>query len=145
MSAFGGKADIHHQSHDGGGRSAHNVLSVTLPTPLARFAPSRLPPYRPGARNESTGFPESLRGFTLKKRSRIRWGVCFTRERWKPAAAATYALAYVPPLCSPSPPLNHSHRRLISTIIRSLETCEFGVDVRFSTASGSQAICPQTS
>jgi hypothetical protein len=37
------------------------VFSVTLPTPLARFAPSRLPPYRPGGGNESTGFPESLK------------------------------------------------------------------------------------
>src|SRR6516165_8753749 len=41
------------------GQSVHNVLSVTPVTPLARFDPSRLPPYGPGGGNESTGFLES--------------------------------------------------------------------------------------
>src|SRR6516165_1292639 len=104
MSAFGGKADIHHQSYDGGGRSAHNVLSVTPPTPLARFAPSPLPPYGPGARNESTGFCESLKGLTPKKRRRFSGNVCCRLDTGNPAIEDTYSLAYVPPLCSPSPP-----------------------------------------
>ena len=49
--------------------------AVTLGSPLARFAPSQLPPYRLGAGNESMGFSESLNGRWLdaeEKGSRCR-------------------------------------------------------------------------
>jgi hypothetical protein len=77
---------------------------MTLATPLARFATSRLPPYRPGVRNESTGLPESRRSFTSKKKRRSSGDVCYERVGDMPAVEPIYVVSYVPPLCSPSLP-----------------------------------------